>query len=60
VYIITPQMDQDSIMKSRMDPVMNNRLPVQMNIIRIRIDRAEFLWSDFQKRGYAARQSCTF
>ncbi|NLF83108.1 MAG: pyridoxamine 5'-phosphate oxidase [Candidatus Gastranaerophilales bacterium] len=35
-------------------------LPVQMNVIRIRIEKAEFLWSGFSKRGYAVRQSCIF
>ncbi len=37
-----------------------SRLPVQMNIIRIRLEKAEFLWSGFQKRGYAVWQSCSF
>jgi uncharacterized protein YhbP (UPF0306 family) len=37
-----------------------SRLPVQMNVIRIRIEKAEFLWSGFQKQGYAVRQSCSF
>lgn len=37
-----------------------DRLPVRMNVIRIRIEKAEFLWSGFSKWGYAVRQSCTF
>ncbi len=37
-----------------------SRLSVQMNIIRIRIEKAEFLWSGFLKHGYEVRQVCSF
>lgn len=37
-----------------------SRLPVQMNVIRIRIEKAEFMWSGFSKRGFEVKQSCSF
>ena len=51
VYIITPQMDQDSIMKSLIHPVMNSRLPVQM---RLRPKPIEVL---FSKKYHGTAQS---
>lgn len=37
-----------------------SQLPVQMNLIRIRIQKAEFLWSGFAQQGHAIKQIVSF
>jgi hypothetical protein len=35
-------------------------LPFALNLIRVHVERAEFLWSGFTALGFDVRQTCLF
>lgn len=43
-----------------LDPEVLAALPFTLNLLRVHIERAEFLWSGFRELGYARRQMCEF
>lgn len=59
--LIENKEEYDQIIQNKgLNPEFIARMPVNMNILKIKIEKIEFLYSKFKKMGYEAKQTLNF